>query len=133
MFLLLVFVFTGVFNLYSIGYFFPYITIVVNLYGIAHGEKKKKIIFGFCVYSTYQYIYIYIFLLFAFVFTGVFNLYSIGFFFSYITIVVNLYGIAHGKNNQLYNYFCFWFLCLHYIPVFIYFLLLVFEFTGWCF
>ena len=83
---------------------------------------KKKIVFGFCVYSTYQYIF---FLLLAFVFTSVFNLYSIGyFFFSYITIVVNLYGIAHEKNNQLYNYFCFWFLCLHHIPIFIYFLLL---------
>jgi hypothetical protein len=31
--------------------------------------------------------------------TGVFNLYSTGYFFSYITIVVNLYGTAQGKNN----------------------------------
>jgi hypothetical protein len=39
------------------------------------------------------------------------------FFFSYITIVVNLYGIAYGNNNQLYNFFYFWFLCLQHIPV----------------
>ena len=54
-------------------------------------------------------------------FTGVFNLYSIGYFifiFSYITIIVNLYDITHGKNNQLYNYFCYWFLYLQHIPVF---------------
>jgi hypothetical protein len=31
------------------------------------------------------------------------------FFFFYITIVVHLYGTAHGKNNLLYNFFCFWF------------------------
>jgi hypothetical protein len=30
---------------------------------------------------------------------GDFNLYSTGYFFSYITIVVNLYSTAHGKNN----------------------------------
>ena len=82
-------------------------------------EKKKKKSFGFSVYSIYQYLFIC--LLLVFVFTGVFNLYSTGYFFPYITIVVNLYGIAHGKNNQLYNYFCFWFLCLQHIPVFIYF------------
>jgi hypothetical protein len=23
-----------------------------------------------------------------------------------------LYGTVHKKNNQLYNFFCFWFLCL---------------------
>jgi hypothetical protein len=27
------------------------------------------------------------------------------FFFPYITIVVNLYSTAHGKNNNLYNFF----------------------------
>ena len=71
---------------------------------------------------------IYFCLLLAFVFTSVFNLYSINFFFSYITIVVYLYGTAHGKHNQLYNYFGFWFLCLQHIPVFIY---LFFAF-GFC-
>jgi hypothetical protein len=57
------------------------------------------------------------------VFTGVFNLYSIGFFFffSYITIVVNLYGTAHEKNNQLYNYFCFWFCVYNIYPFFFFF------------
>jgi hypothetical protein len=123
------------FSRYSTGYFFlSYITIVVNLYGTAHG--KKKICFWFlCLQHIpifiyiYIYIYIFFFLLLAFVFTGVFNLYSIGyFFFSYITIVVNLYGTAHGKNNQLYNYFCFWFLCLQHIPVFIYFFFFCFWF-----
>jgi hypothetical protein len=35
------------------------------------------------------------------------------FFSFYITIVVQLYGTVHGKNNQLYIYFFrFWFLCL---------------------
>jgi hypothetical protein len=42
------------------------------------------------------------------------------FYFFYITIVVNIYGTAHRKNNQLYNYFCFW-LCLQHIPVFFFF------------
>ena len=68
-------------------------------------------------------------------FTGVFNLYSIGYFifiFSYKTIIVNLYDITHGKNNQLYNYFCFWFLCL-YTRIFFFFfcfLPLAFVFIG---
>jgi hypothetical protein len=114
-FFLLVFVFTGVFNLQSIGYFLSNITIVVNLYGTVHGKKKKKLLV-LCL----QHIPIFFFC----VFNGVFNLYGNGYlfiYFSYITIVVDLYGTAHGKNNQLYNYFCFWFLCLQYIPVFIYF------------
>jgi hypothetical protein len=86
-------VFTGVFHLYNSGYFFSNTTIVVNLYDTTHGKKKnKRIVFGFCVYSIHQYYYF--FLLLAFVFIGVFNLYSIGYyfilFFSYITIVVNL-------------------------------------------
>jgi hypothetical protein len=81
-FLLLVFVFTGFFHLYSTGYlfiYFFYITIVVNLYDTAHGKKNKRIVFGFCFYSIHQYLFI--FLLLAFVFTGVFSLYSIGYFF----------------------------------------------------
>ena len=59
--------------------------------------------FGFCVY----------WLVFLICIVLVFF-----FFFSYITIIVNLYGTAHGKNNQLYNFFfCFWFLCLQDILV----------------
>jgi hypothetical protein len=65
-FLLLVFVFTGVFHLYSIGYFFSYITIVVNLYDTAHGKKNKRIVFGFCVYSIHQYFFFFFFFFFAF-------------------------------------------------------------------
>ena len=77
--------------------------------------------FGFCVYSIYPYVFFFCFW-FLCLLAGVFNLYSTSyFFFPYIIIVVNLYDIAHGKNNQLYNFFCFWFLCLQHIPVFIYF------------
>jgi hypothetical protein len=78
-------VFTGVFNLYSIGYFlfFIYITIVVNL--VAH-EKNNQL---------YNYFYFWFLCLLA----SVFNLYSTGYFFSYIAIVVNLYNTIHGKNN----------------------------------
>jgi hypothetical protein len=58
--------------------------------------------FGFCVYIIYPYLFIFCFW-FLCLLAGVFNLYStvffFFFFFSYITIVVNLYGIAHGKNN----------------------------------
>ena len=79
-FLLLVFVFTGIFHLYSTGYFFSYIIIVVNLYNTAHGKKIKELFLVF-VFTAYTNIYIYFFLLLAFVFTGVFNLYSIGYFF----------------------------------------------------
>ena len=85
------------------------------------GKKIKEL---FLVFVFIAYTNIYLFLLLTFAFIGVLNLYSIGYFifiFSYITIIVNLYDITHGKNNQLYNYFCFWFLCLQHIPVFIYF------------
>ena len=75
-------------------------------------------------------VFIYFFFWFLCLLAGVFNLYntSFFFFFSYITIVVNLYGTVHGKNNQLYNFFCFWFLCLQYILVL--FLLLNLYCTG---
>ena len=113
--------------------FFSYIIIVVNLYGTAHGKKKKNCFWFLCLQHIL--IYIYIFLVLAFVFTGVFNLYSIGyFFFSYITIVVNLYGTAHWKNNQLYNYFFFWFCVYNIYPYFLFFYFaFVFVFIGWCF
>ena len=45
-----------------------------------------------------------------------------------MTIVVNLYSTARGKHNQLYNFFCFWFLCLKHILVL--FLLLNLYCTG---
>jgi hypothetical protein len=41
------------FSLYNTDFFFSYITIIVNLYCTAHGKKKKKISFDFCVYSIY--------------------------------------------------------------------------------
>jgi hypothetical protein len=59
-------------------------------------KKKKKNSFGFCVYSIYQYLFI--FLLLVFEFTGIFHLYSTGFFFSYIIIVINLYDTTHEKK-----------------------------------
>jgi hypothetical protein len=58
-FLLLVFVFTGVFHLYSTGYFFSYIIIVVNPYDTAHGKKIKEFFFGFCVYIIHHYLFIF--------------------------------------------------------------------------
>ena len=93
----LAFVFTD----FSIGtvlvnFFYP-IQSLLLIYTVMLMEKKKKS-FGFCVYSIYQYLFI--FLLLVFVFTGVFHLYSIGYFFFYITIVVNLYSTAHGKKNE---------------------------------
>ena len=54
--------------------------------------------FGFCVYNIYPY-----FVFFAFGFCVYWLVFLICIvlviFFSYITIVVNLYGTAHGKNN----------------------------------
>jgi hypothetical protein len=64
--------------------------------------KKKKWFWFLCLQHILIFIYFfgYLFIYFlAFVFTGVFNMYIIGYFFSYITIVVNLYGTGHGKNN----------------------------------
>ena len=107
-------------------FFFSYITIIVNLYSTTNG--RKKIVFGFYVYNIYHYIFF--FWLLAFVFIGVFNLYSIGYFFFLYNLVVNLYDTAQRKNNQLYNYFCFWFLCLQHIPVLL--LLLLFFVFGFC-
>jgi hypothetical protein len=55
--------------------------------------------FGFCIYNIYLYLLIFCFW-FLCLLAGVFNLCSTSyFFFSYITIVVTLYGTAHGKNN----------------------------------
>jgi hypothetical protein len=69
------------------------------------GKKNKRIVFGFCVYSIHQYIYFFCFLLLCLL---VFLICIVLiFFFPYITIVVTLHGTAHGKNNQLYNYFYF--------------------------
>jgi hypothetical protein len=62
-------VFIGVFHLYSAGYFFSNITIVVNLYDIAYGKKIKELflVFVFTTYTNiYIYIYIFFFLFFAF-------------------------------------------------------------------
>ena len=109
----LIFFFLGFQSLWYWGFFFfffPYITIVVNLYGTAHGKKKMFLVFVFTAYTNIYFllllllfcskkylfifwlkkIFIYLFLLWVFVFTGVFNLYSIRFFFSYIIIVINL-------------------------------------------
>jgi hypothetical protein len=89
--ILLVFVFICVFHLYSIGYCFSYITIVVNLYDTVHGKKNKRIVFGFCVYSIHQYLFIFCFwllCLLVFLICTVLVIYL--FFFPYITIVVNL-------------------------------------------
>ena len=105
-------VFNGVFNLYGNGYlfiYFSYITIIVDLYGTAHG-KNNQLYNYFCFW-------------FLCLLAGVFILYSTDFYFlfyfifSYITIVVNLYDTNHEKNNQLYNFFGFWFLCLQHIPI----------------
>jgi hypothetical protein len=71
-------VFTGVFHLYSAGYFFSNTTIVVNLYDTTHGKKIKEL---FLVFVFTAYTNIIFFLLLAFVFTGVFNLYSIGYYY----------------------------------------------------
>jgi hypothetical protein len=123
--------------MYNTGFFFffPYITIVINLYGTVYREKKKKKKKSLFVLVFIAYTNIYLFFCFWFLCLLVFSIciVLVNFFFPYITIVVNLYSTAHGKNNLLYNYFCFWFLHLQHILVFINFLLLVFVFTGWCF
>jgi hypothetical protein len=111
-------------------FFLSYIIIVVNLYGIAHGIYiyiYNSV--GFCVYSIYQYLFI--FLLLVFVFIGVFHLYSAGYFFSYITIVVNLYDIAYGKKiKELFLVFVF----TTYTNIYIYIYIFAFGFcVYWCF
>jgi hypothetical protein len=56
--------------------------------------------FGFCVYNIYSYFLFYFFPFGFCVYWLVFLICIVlVFFFSYITIVVNLYGTAHGKNN----------------------------------
>ena len=110
-FLLLVFVFTSVFNLYS--------TTVVNLYGTTHGKNNQlyNYFYFWFLFLCLQHITVFIYFCFwvSCLLASVFNLYSIDFFFPYITIIVNLYGITHEKNNQLYNFF----------------LLLIFVFTAY--
>ena len=79
------------------------------------GKKKKFLVFVFTAYANI-YIYIFCFWLLCLLLFLICTILVI--FFSYITIVVNIYGTTHGKNNQLYNYFCYWFLYLQHIPVF---------------
>ena len=80
------------------------------------GKKKLFLVF---VFSIHQYIYFFCLWLLCLLVFLICTVLAI--FFSYITIVVNLYDIVHGKNNQLYNYFFFWFLCLQHISVFFFF------------
>jgi hypothetical protein len=75
-------VFIGVFHLYGAGYFFSYITIVVNLDDIAH-EKKIKELFLVFVFTAHTniYIYIYIFICFWLLCLLVFLIYIVLVFF----------------------------------------------------
>jgi hypothetical protein len=95
----------------SFSSFFSYITIVVNLYGTAH-EKNNQLYnyFAFGFFFFFFFCFGFLCLL-----AGVLNLYSTGYFFSYIIIIVNLYGTAYEKKKKN----CFWFLCLQHISIYI--------------
>ena len=122
--------FTGFLVCTVLIFFFPYITIVIILYGTTYEKKKKKVFWFQCLQHISIFIY---FFAFGFCVYCVFSICIVlAIFFSYITIVVNLYGTAHGKNNQLYNYFCFWFLCLQHMPVIIIIIIIFFCFWFLC-
>jgi hypothetical protein len=77
------------------------LVIFLLIYIVLFMEKITSYIiifaFGFCIYNIYPYFFFRFW--FLCLLAGVFNLYSTGFFFSSIIIVVNLYGTPHGKSN----------------------------------